>query len=94
MSQENETALEPVPQARVEVLPAKPQRSRLWPLVDAGLVWAVCELLPEILAVWQAARNKTAQPLNLVPDAASQPVSANRTAAARLRGRRFRRGRA
>ncbi len=97
MSQENEVALTPVPEARVEVLPAKPQR-RIWPLVGAGLVWAVRELLPEILAVWQAARNKTAQQAGLAQDVAEYLTPASQPLAsgvfANRRGRRLRRGRA
>lgn len=88
MSQENEMTLTPVPEARVEVLPAEPRRSRVWPLIGAGLVWAVRELLPEILAAWQASRSRTTQPVNLTPDVTTTLVSAA------PHGHRFRRGRA
>lgn len=97
MSQENEMALTPVPEARVAVLPAQPQR-RIWPLVGAALVWAARELLPEILAAWQAARNKTAQQAGLAQDVADSLTPASRPLAsgvfANRRGRRLRRGRA
>jgi hypothetical protein len=87
MSQENEMALTPVPEARVEVLPADPQR-RIWPLVGAALVWTVRELLPELLAAWQASHSRTTQPVSLTPDVTTSLISASH------HGHRFRRGRA
>ncbi|OQA47146.1 MAG: hypothetical protein BWY52_00333 [Chloroflexi bacterium ADurb.Bin325] len=87
MSQEDETALVPAARPRGEVLPAAPRLSRLWPLAGAALIWAARELLPEILAAWQAARSRTVQPVGLTPDAAAPLPPADRG------GYRFRRGR-
>jgi hypothetical protein len=88
MSQVSGSALEPVPQARVEVLPAEPHHSRIWPAVGSMLIWAARELLPELLAIWQASRSKVILPAREtapLPQVASQP--------SRI-GHRHRRGRA
>ncbi len=87
MFEGSEPALEPVSPARIEVLPAEPQR-RIWPVVGTALVWAARELLPEILAAWQASHVRITQPVSRLPDATPPLVSAA------PHGHRFRRGRA
>lgn len=47
-----------------EVLPAASWRTRLWPMVGGALVWAARELLPEVIATWQASRAGVLQPTN------------------------------
>jgi hypothetical protein len=37
----------------IELPPAEPRRSRFWPIVGSGMVWAAHELLPAILQAWQ-----------------------------------------
>lgn len=76
MSQLSGSALEPVSQARVEVLPAESRHTRIWPVVGSALIWAARELLPELLAIWQASRSGVIQPARQtapLPQVASQP---------------------
>ena len=47
---------------QIEVLPAAPRRSRLWPAVGGALVWAARELLPEVIAAWRTSRMRVVQP--------------------------------
>jgi NAD-dependent dihydropyrimidine dehydrogenase PreA subunit len=48
----------------VEVLPAEPRRSRLWPMVGGALAWAARELLPEVIAAWRTPRAGDLQPIS------------------------------
>lgn len=45
--------LSPAYRSEVELLPAEPRISRLWPMVGSALVWAARELLPAVLRSWQ-----------------------------------------
>lgn len=61
----------------------------VWPLVGATLIWAVRELLPEILAAWQASRAGALRP------ASSNTTTRDPAVPQRSRGaRRHRWGRA
>ncbi|PKO23963.1 MAG: hypothetical protein CVU38_01145 [Chloroflexi bacterium HGW-Chloroflexi-1] len=73
----------------IELLPAEPRRSRLWPMVGSALVWAARELLPEVIAAWRASRAAVSRPISFKPDA-----SVRRTSTARRNGHRYRWGRA
>ena len=72
-------------QPEVEVLPAEPRRSRLWPMVGGALVWAVRELLPEIVDSWRASRAEVSQPISFRPDVFNRRTSANRQSGHRHR---------
>jgi len=51
----------------VEVLPARPRHSRIWPVIGGALVWAARELLPEVIAAWQASRTADSPPASREP---------------------------
>lgn len=73
----------------VEALPAKPQRSRVWPLVGGALTWAARELLPEVFAAWRTSRSGAVRSMS------SQWVASDRVVSKQPRaGRRHRWGRA
>ena len=81
----------------VELLPAQSRLSRFWPMVGSALVWAGRELLPEIIAAWQASRADSSQASRVGLSSTSRflPVRSSRGAARRGRGgRRHRWGRA
>jgi len=63
---------------QLEVLPAAPRHSRLWPAVGGALVWAARELLPAVIAAWQASRADVSHSTNLKPDASHLTVRAYR----------------
>ncbi len=73
MYQGDETALEPVKPTQIEVLPAAAPRSiwrsAVWPALGSALIWAGRELLPQVLAAWQASRTGAAQPVTRQPGA-------------------------
>lgn len=90
MYQAEETALQPVQQPSIEVLPAAAPRHiwqhAFWPALGSALVWASRELLPGILAAWRATNVGIAQPIRGAPSVSRQFT------AARGAGHRHRRG--
>lgn len=77
-----------LPRPQVEHLPIVPRHSRIWPLIGGALTWAARELLPEVIAAWQASRSGALQPASR-----QSTISGLAAAAHRRAGRRHRWGR-
>jgi len=72
----------------VELLPAEPRGSRIWPLVGGALVWAARELLPEVLEALRASRGTISSATgNRLRSSGLMGVSRRRMAHRHRRGR-------